>query len=90
MNSKASEGSVISERLKQTMLTALDLDDFPFDDESTAGMVPGWDSLSHVTVIAAVEKEYDLHFKTTEILRLKRIKDLQDLVDRKLSEKSVG
>ena len=77
---------MISDRLKKTILGALELDDFAFDDRTTASMVPGWDSLSHVTVIAAVEDEFGVHFRTTEILRLKTVQDLQALVDRKLAE----
>ena len=42
--------------------------------------MPGWDSLSHVKVILAVEKEYGLRFKTMELLRLKNVGDLQALV----------
>jgi acyl carrier protein len=72
---------MISERLKTTICRELDLDDFDFDDATTADQVPGWDSLSHVRIICAVEAEFGLRFKTLEILRLKKVGDLQALVD---------
>lgn len=71
---------MISERLKGVILKTLGLDDFSFQDATQAGDVPGWDSLSHVKVILAVEKEYGLRFKTMELLRLKNVGDLQALV----------
>lgn len=74
---------MISERLKKTILNVLELDDFEFTEETRADEVPGWDSLSHVNVIVAVEKEYDVRFKSVEVLRLKNVNDLQKLVDSK-------
>jgi acyl carrier protein len=74
--------AMISDRLKQTILSELDLDEFDLRDETLAAEVPGWDSLSHVRVISAVEVEYGARFKTLELLKLRNIGDLQALVDR--------
>ncbi|MFO7445103.1 MAG: acyl carrier protein [Ignavibacteriaceae bacterium] len=74
---------MISDRLKKTILNELKLDDYDIRAEMRADEVPGWDSLSHINVILAVEKEYGVRFKGTEVLRLKSIGDLQKLVDSK-------
>jgi acyl carrier protein len=74
---------MISERLKRIILEALELDDFDIQDETTASMVPGWDSLSHVRIIIAIEKNYGIRFKTLEVIRLKNVGQLQGLVDTK-------
>ena len=76
---------MISPRLKQVILGELGLDDFSMDEATTAPQVPGWDSLSHVRVLAAVEKEFGVRFRSLEVLRLKNVGDLQALVDRKLA-----
>lgn len=76
---------MISERLKTTILRELKLDDFDIKDETLAFELPGWDSLNHINVIIAVEKEYGVRFKNIDILRLKNIGDLQKLVDSKVS-----
>ncbi|MGE5679379.1 MAG: acyl carrier protein [Bacillota bacterium] len=76
---------MISERLKKAILEALEIEDYDIHDETTADQVPGWDSLSHVNVILAVEKEFNLRFKSMEVLKLKKVGDLQKLVDSKLS-----
>ena len=73
---------MISERLKAVILRELDLDDFEILDETTADTVPGWDSLRHAEMIAAVESEFGVRFSTLEVLRLKNIGELQALIDR--------
>ena len=75
---------MISDKLKKVILEVLELDDFDMQDETTADQVPGWDSLNHINVILAVEKEYNLKFKGLEILRVKNIGELQSLIDSKL------
>jgi acyl carrier protein len=72
---------MISERLKKIILEALQLEDFDIHDDTTANMVPGWDSLSHVRVIIAIEENYGIRFKTLEVIRLKNVGQLQRLID---------
>jgi acyl carrier protein len=74
---------MISERLKRVILKTLELDEFDLRDGTLAGEVPGWDSLSHVKILMAVEGDYGIRFKTLEILRLRNVGDLQGLIDRK-------
>ena len=74
---------MISERLKAVILRELDLDDFDIMDGTTADTVPGWDSLRHAQLIAAVEAEFGTRFSTLEVLRLKNIGELQALIDHK-------
>jgi len=75
---------MISDRLKKTILNELKLENFEFDENTTADQVPGWDSLSHLNVILAVEKEFNIRFKPYELLKLKNIGELQNLIDDKL------
>jgi acyl carrier protein len=75
---------MISDELKKIIIEALKLDDFDFKDETVASQVPGWDSLSHINVILAVEKHFNIRFNNREVLRLKNVGDLQRLVTSKL------
>jgi acyl carrier protein len=74
---------VVSERLKQVILAELGLEDWDIGDDTVAGQVPGWDSLSHVRIIGAVEDAYRVRFRSSEILRLKSVGQLQALLDGK-------
>jgi acyl carrier protein len=76
---------MISESLKKIVLRELDLDYFDFNDETTANMVPGWDSLSHIQIIVAIEKNYKIKFKGIEILKIKNMGELQGLIYTKLT-----
>jgi acyl carrier protein len=77
---------MISVKLKNIILNELKLDNFEFQDDTTADKVPGWDSLSHLNVILAVEKEFNIRFKPYELLKLKNVAELQLLVDSKLNK----
>ncbi len=77
---------MISPELKKVILKELNLDDFDLQDETIAPQVPGWDSLNHVNIILAVEKNFSVKFKSYEVLRLKNVGDLQKLVDSKLGK----
>jgi acyl carrier protein len=77
---------MISDRLKQVILRELDVPDFDFEETTLASEVPGWDSLSHVRVIAAVEKEFGVRFKALEVMRLKNVGELGALLDKKLAK----
>lgn len=79
---------MIEERLKTIILRALRLDDFTFHDDTKAFQVPGWDSLSHMVIIAAVEKEYGIRLRNVEIIKMKSVGDLQALINSKLHKGS--
>ncbi len=76
---------MITPELKKIVLGELELDDFPMNDEMKAFEVPGWDSLSHVRIICAIEKAYKIKFRNVEIVRLRSVGDLQKLIDQKLA-----
>ena len=75
---------MISDRLKNIILTELNLTNFNIEDSTIASQVPGWDSFNHINIILAVEKDYNLHFKGLEILKVKNLGELQKLIDSKL------
>jgi len=77
---------MISPELKTVILKQLNLDDFDIKDETIAPEVPGWDSLTHINIILAVEKHFKVKFKSYELIRLKNVGELQKLVDLKLGK----
>ena len=64
---------MIKNELKQVIVEALKLDGCEMQDDTTASEVPGWDSLSHVNIILAVEKRFGVRFKSLELLKLKNV-----------------
>jgi len=78
---------MITDKLKQAILRELGLASWDLSAETVATEVPGWDSLSHVRVLAAVEDAFAIRFRSLEVLRLKNVGELQALVDKKLATK---
>ena len=74
---------MISQRLQNVILGVLHLEGFDFKDSTTAAEVPGWDSLKHVAILAVVEQEYAIRFRSLEVIRLGNVGELQALIDRK-------
>jgi acyl carrier protein len=71
---------MISEKLRSVILGALGLDEYPMEEQTLASEVPGWDSLSHIRVLTAVEDAFGVRFERREVMRLKNIGELDALV----------
>ncbi len=52
--------------------------------ETTANDVEGWDSLSHVNLIMAVENRFNIRFSHKEVISFKNVGDLARCVESKL------
>ncbi len=72
---------MIDDRVKRVILRELELEDFELTEQTMASDVPNWDSLHHIRVINALEKEFKVRFKGVEVLRLRNLGDLQRLID---------
>jgi acyl carrier protein len=51
--------------------------------ETTANEVEGWDSLSHVNLIMAVENRFNIRFTQKEVIGFKNVGDLARCVENK-------
>lgn len=65
----------------------LDLPDLALKADSSAHNVEGWDSLAHVNLIVAIEKQYKLKFALGELQGLKNVGEMADLIARKVAAK---
>lgn len=75
---------MIEERLQNVVRKALDLPELVLEVSTNAFTVPGWDSLKHVEILLAIQDEYMVHFRPTEVIRLNNVGDLQKLVFSKM------
>jgi acyl carrier protein len=50
---------------------------------TTAAEVPGWDSLSHVELMVAVEQAFAVRLTTREVMGLRNVGELVELLARK-------
>ena len=58
----------------------LDNDDLQLSMDAVPAEIQGWDSLAHVGIVVAVEREFRLRFNTEQVERLANVGDLVRLV----------
>lgn len=59
--------------------------DLQLDDETSLESLPGWDSLTRLSLMFAVEQEYGIEFGEDEFADVSTVGELRDLVLRKSS-----
>ena len=58
--------------------------DIEINPSMTANDIDRWDSITHMKLIAAVEKKFNVDFSYKEVMALKNIGDLLKLVESKI------
>jgi acyl carrier protein len=67
-------------RLIEIMRDVFEIDDLQYSDSLKADDVEGWDSLSHVRFLIAVEKKFSLRFTSGEIDGFKNVGEVLDVI----------
>lgn len=75
----------VYDRLTAVLRDMFDDDDLVATPELKAGDVDGWDSLAHVRLMLAVEREFAIKFKAAEINSFKNVGDLADSIAAKVN-----
>ncbi|NBH83205.1 acyl carrier protein [bacterium C-53] len=73
-----------TERLQEVFRDVFDDDAIVISDETTAEDIESWDSLTHVQLIVAVEKEFSVKFSTVEVMKLKNVGEFIELINKKV------
>jgi acyl carrier protein len=77
--------------LQEIFRQVFDDSDIVLGDQTTAADVDGWDSMSHIDLLIAVERHFGIRFATAEMSRLKdpdqNVGTFVELIDRKLKAK---
>lgn len=66
-------------RLKEVFSDVFDKD-VELCDSTTAADVPGWDSLTHITLIGTVEDEFDIKFPMKDVVHMKNVGEMVSLI----------
>ncbi len=76
--------SAIYESLTETFQDIFDDDALALRPELTANEVDGWDSLSHVRMILAVEQKFKIRFSASQVSSLANVGELVKLIEVKV------
>ncbi len=75
----------VFERLNEVFRDVFDDEDIVVVDATTADDIEDWDSLEHINLVIAVEKEFGVKFNMGEVNSLKNVGEMSDLVLSKLN-----
>lgn len=71
-------------QITEVFANTLDEDNVTLTETSTADDVEGWDSLTHVQLVVAVEKKFKIRFTSREIQSWKNVGEMIDSISSKL------
>ena len=61
-----------------------DEDDMVIEDKTSSDDIEDWDSLNHINLVSAIEKEFKIRFALGELMALKDVGAMVDLMMEKL------
>ena len=75
----------IYQRLNSVFQDVFDEDDIEVTASTTANDISEWDSLRHIRLIIAVEKEFGIKFLTSEVNDFKNVGELVAMIQSKMA-----
>lgn len=72
----------MEEKLRDLIIAQLKIEPSQYSEELGAGDIPEWDSLAHMNLIMAVEKEFRITFDVADAVDLETVGDFQDALRR--------
>ena len=78
------ERNEIFERVTNVFRDVFDDEELAITDETTAADIEDWDSLTHITLISAIEDEFGYKFGMKEVLQLKNVGEMITLLEKSL------
>lgn len=70
----------VKKRLTAVFRDVFDDDGIELSDSTTADDIEAWDSLEHITLISAVEKEFKMRFTMKEVSGMKNVGEMINIV----------
>lgn len=70
----------ILEKINEVFREAFDNESLVMKEETTAADVEGWDSLKHISLIEAIEDEFDIRFTMVEVNGMKNVGEMASII----------
>ena len=74
------DAKTIYSRLNKVFRDVFDDDSITVGPKTTADDIEDWDSLEHITLISAVEREFRIKFKMGEISSMKNVGEMAQII----------
>ncbi|MDD2969896.1 MAG: acyl carrier protein [Lachnospiraceae bacterium] len=76
----------VFEKLNTVFCDVFDDEDIKVSETTTADDIEDWDSLEHINLMAAVEKEFSIKFTMGQIVSMKNVGEMVTLILSKLNQ----
>ncbi len=73
----------ILQKVQDVFCDVLDDENIKLNEEITADDIEDWDSLTHIQLIVAIEKAFNIKFTSKEILSWKKVGEMIDCMYKK-------
>lgn len=74
----------VFERLNEVFRDVFDDDSITVNDTTCADDIEDWDSLEHINLMAAVESEFSIKFTMGQIVSMKNVGEMADIILQKV------
>ena len=74
----------IIEKIEAIVAMSLNHHDFAMTEETKPEEITGWDSMANAMILTAIEQEFGIKFKFSDMIAWKNIGQLVDVVIKKL------
>lgn len=74
----------VFERLNEVFRDVFDDETITVGETTTANDIEDWDSLEHINLMAAVESEFGVKFSMGQVVTMKNVGEMADIILQKL------
>ena len=74
----------ILKKLQEIFMDVFADENISLNENTNANDIEGWDSLTHITILEAVQDEYGITFELDEIIEMQNVGDMIDAIARKI------
>ena len=74
----------IFKRLNKIFIETMDLDGCELTEATSANDIEEWDSLSHIQLVVAIEKSFNIKLTSLEILKWTNVGEMVNSIEEKL------
>lgn len=80
-------GEQILRQLTTVFQDVFDNENLTISEHTSADDIADWDSLMHITLISAVEDEFQVKFDMQEIIKMQNVGQMAELIGQKLENR---
>mgnify|MGYP001596566074 CR=1 FL=1 len=76
----------IHNKVQSIFRDVFDISTLTIMDQTNSNDIDDWDSLNHINLVTAIEKDFSIKFALGELKNLKNVGEMLSLIERKISK----